>query len=132
MYIMLAVAKVPEEFNADYYIAIVTVFPVLMVTVGVLANFARSIPLEVERGWSRPFFYLVSFFYNYTPILSALGTVLGILALMFRYTSAIYQWVTLILLAGVLVFVAVASNVYLRALDGKRQGGGELPVSADV
>jgi hypothetical protein len=124
MYTMLAVAKVPEKFNVDYYIAIVTVFPVLMVTVGVLADFARSIPLKKERGWSRPFFYLVSFFYNYTPILSALGTVLGILALMFRYTSAMYQWITLILLAGVIGFVAVASNAYLRALDGKRQAAG--------
>lgn len=123
MYTMLAAAKVRKEFNADYYIAIVTILPILVLAIQVLANFAKSIPLQVERNWSRPLFYLVSFFYNFTPILSALGTVLGILALMFRSTNAIYQWATFILLVGVLGFVAIASYVYLRAFDGERQKG---------
>jgi O-antigen/teichoic acid export membrane protein len=123
MYTMLTAAKVPEEFNADYYIGIVTILPILMLAVGVLANFAQSIPLEVERRWKRPRFYLISFFYNFTPILSAVGIIMGILALMFRYTSTIYEWFTFILLGSVIVFLAFASYVYLRAFDGDRQRG---------
>jgi hypothetical protein len=126
MYTMLAAAKLPEEFNADYYIATVTVLSVLVVAIGVLASFAESIPLEVERKWSPPFFVLVSFFYNFTPLLSALGIILGILALVFRFTSSIYQWVVFVPFVCVLVFVAIACHVYLRAVDGKRQRG-EVP-----
>ena len=123
MYTMLAGAKLPEEFNPDYYIAIVTVLSVLVVAIGVLASFAESIPLEVERKWSPPFFILVSFFYNFTPLLSALGIILGILALIFRFTSVIYQWIVFAPFVCVLVFVAIACYVYLRAVDGKRRRG---------
>lgn len=124
MYTMLASAKAPEEFNADYYIAIVTILPILVVAIEVLANFAKSIPLEVERNLSHPIFWLVSFYYNFTPLLSALGIVMGLVALILRYTNAIYQWATFILLVNVLFFVAIASYVYLRAVDGERQRGG--------
>jgi hypothetical protein len=121
MYIMLAAAKVPEKFNSDYYIAIITVLSVLVIAINVLASFVESIPRGEEKRWSPPLFFIVSFFYNYTPLLSALGIIMGIVALMFRDTNAIYQWVAFGLLVCVLVFVAIASYVYLRVVDAKRQ-----------
>jgi hypothetical protein len=124
MYTMLAAAKVPEKFNMDYYIAIVTIFPVLMLTTTVLASFAKSIPPGEEGRWSPPFFWIVSFFYNFTPILSAIGTVIGILALMFQWANAGCRWATFGLLVAVIFFVAIASYVYLRAVDVGRQRGG--------
>jgi hypothetical protein len=122
MYTLLAAAaKVPEKVNMDYYIAIVTIFPVLMLTSAVLADFAKSFSPEAESKLPFLLDWIVSFFYNFTPFLAALGTIIGILALMFRWTNAWSQWFTFGLLVGVISFVATASYVYLRAVEDKRQ-----------
>jgi hypothetical protein len=121
MHTMLAAVEVPDRFNADYYIAVVTILPILMLAVEALIHFADSFPPEAEDKWPRPLFYLISFFYLFTPVIAALGVVLGILALMFRDANGIYQWSTFSCLVGVLAFLAIASTVYLSAFDKERQ-----------
>ena len=122
---LAAAAQVPDRFKMDYYVAIVAIFPVLMLTTAVLADFAKSFSPEQESKLPKPVDVVVSFFYNFTPFLAAIGTVLGILALMFKWTNAWSQWFTFGLLVGVISFVAIASFVYLRAVEGKRTRHGQ-------
>lgn len=118
MYTVLAAAKMPESFNDDYYIAIVTILPILMLAIEVLTNFDESIPNKVAiTEWPRPFFWLVSFYYTFSPIIAAIVVVMGILALILKDTSALYQWITFALFVTVLAFLAIVSSVYLRAFD---------------
>ena len=124
MYI-LAAAKMTESFNSDYYVAIVTILPILMIALEVLTKFDESIPNKVATTeWSLPRFGLVSFYYNFSPIMAAVAVVMGILALILHDKSALYQWITFAIFVGVLAFLAYASTVYLRAFDAanaKRQ-----------
>ena len=118
---MLASIKVQKDFYADYYLAVVTILPILMVATDVLVHFAGSFAPEVEDKWPRPVFYLISFYYLWSPLVAALGIILGILALMFQDANAFYQWTTFICLVTLLAFLAFASFVYLRAFDTERQ-----------
>ncbi len=117
MHTMLAVAKTPEEFNVDYYLAIVTILPILMVATDVLANFAKSISSATQRNWKHSFYALVSLFYLGSPIIAAIGVATGVLALMYKDENAVYQWTTFICFISVLIFLAIASVVYLAASD---------------
>ena len=120
---LAAAAQVPDKFNMDYYVAIVAIFPVLMLTTAVLANFAESFSPAAEAQLLKPIDWIVSFFYNFTPFLAALGTIIGILALMYKWTNAWSQWITFGLLVSVISFVAIASYVYLRDVEDKRVRG---------
>jgi hypothetical protein len=117
VYAALAGAKAPEAFNADYYVAIVTILPVLMVATYILANFAGSVSSKTQEGWPDALYILVSFFYLYSPVIAAIGTVTGVLALMYRDTNAAFQWITFACFISVLGFLATASVVYLAASD---------------
>jgi hypothetical protein len=115
---MLAVAKTTSKsFYADYYLAIVTILPILMLATNVLANFASHVSSETQRSWPSLFYLLVSFFYLYTPPIAAVGTGVGVWALMFQDTNAAYQWITFACFISVLAFLAIAAPVYLLASD---------------
>jgi hypothetical protein len=117
MHVTLAAAEAAEGFNGDYYLAIVTILPILMITTGLLANFAQSIPRETQVRWRPSFYALVSFLYLYSPVIAAIGVVAGVLALMYRDGNAVFQWITFVCFMVVLIFLAVASVVYLAASD---------------
>lgn len=117
MYNALGAVKAPETFDADYYLAIVTVLPILMVAIEVLANFAKSVSSKTQHDLPTPLYVLVSFFYLFCPVIAAIGIVTGVLALMYRETNAAYQWITFMCFMGVIVFLAIASVVYLLASD---------------
>jgi hypothetical protein len=112
MHAVLATVNIPEEFNADYYIAIVTILSIGFLAVNVLAGFARGVPVEVEAGWPRAFDRLVSGLYLYTPFISAAGIVASIIALILREENAILQWIVFALCLAILVFMASAAAVY--------------------
>jgi formate-dependent nitrite reductase membrane component NrfD len=114
---ILAAAKAGETFNGDYYIAIVTILPILMVAVEVLTNFNRSIPIQIVKKWPLPFQIALTFFYLFSPIIAAVGVIIGVLALMHKDTSAIYRWITFACLVSVLGFLALSSTVYLLIFD---------------
>jgi hypothetical protein len=84
MYNALGAVKAPETFDADYYLAIVTVLPILMVAIEVLANFAKSVSSKTQHDLPTPLYVLVSFFYLFCPVIAAIGIVAGVLALMYR------------------------------------------------
>ncbi len=117
MYAALVGSKAPEAFNADYYVAIVTILPVLMVATYILANFAASISSKTQQDMPDILYLLVSFFYLYSPVIAAIGTVAGVLALMYRDANPAYQWITFICFISVLAFLAIASVIYLAASD---------------
>ena len=117
MHTIPAAAKAAETFNGDYYLAIVTILPILMVAVEVLTNFNRSIPVQLVQKWPLPFQFGLTFFYLFSPIIAAAGVIIGVLALIYRDTSAIYQWLTFSCLVGVLGFLALSSTVYLLVFD---------------
>ena len=113
----LAVTAATDTFNADYYLAIVTILPILMVAVEVLTNFNKSIPVQIVEKWPLPFQFGLVFFYLFSPIIAAAGVIVGVLALMFRDTNAAYQWSTFGCLGGVLGFIALSSTTYLLVFD---------------
>jgi hypothetical protein len=114
---ILAAAKATETFNGDYYLAIVTVLPILMVAVEVLTNFNKSIPVQLVKKWPLPFQFGLTFFYLFSPIIAAAGIIIGVLALIYRDTNAVFQWLTFSCLVGVLGFLALSSTVYLLVFD---------------
>jgi hypothetical protein len=118
MYTMLATTKTTETFNADYYIAIVTVLPILMLAIEVFTNFEKlTSGTRPPSPWMLPLWYVLAFFYFFSPIIAAVGVILGVLALIYRDTNAVFQWITFSCLAGVLGFLAIASTTYLIAVD---------------
>jgi hypothetical protein len=122
LHTMLAAVKVPNEFNADYYIAIITILPVLMIATNLLANFANSFPPVAEDKMATSvFFWMVSLMYLFTPISSASGIIAGVLALIFREKNGILQWFVFGFFVAVLSFMAIAASVYLHAWDRERQ-----------
>jgi hypothetical protein len=120
MYTVLAAAQVPEGFNADYYVAIVTILSVGLTAISVFSSFAGSFPLEAEDRWSRPFYSLVSAIYLYTPFISATGIVASIVALILREENAVLQWTVFALCLAILVFISSSATVYLLAVDKAR------------
>lgn len=123
MHAMLAAANTPDTFNADYYIAVVTVLPILVVAVEVLVNFNKSIPDEQADKLPYPLLTLIVFYLISIPIIAAGGIIAGVLALMYRSANAAYQWVTFSCLLSVLVFMAISATLYLWNSDS--QGGDE-------
>jgi len=117
VYTALAAAKTPETFYPDYYVAIVTILPVLMVATYILRDFAEHLSSETQQRWPALFYLLVSILYLYSPIIAATGTVAGVLALMFQDTNGWYQWITFACFICVIVFLAIASAVYILASD---------------
>jgi hypothetical protein len=117
MHTTLATAKGVQEFNSEYYLAIVTILPILMVGTDILANFAKSITRETQSSWKPLFYALVSFFYLGSPVIAAAGVATGVLALMYQDGNAEYKWISFICFISVLVFLAIASVVYLAASD---------------
>ena len=117
MYTALAAAKTSKKFYPDYYVAIVTILPVLMVATYILPDFAKYLSPKTQQEWPAPFYILVSFFYLYSPIIAAIGTIAGVLALMYQDTNAGYQWITFACFISVIVFLAIASAVYILASD---------------
>jgi hypothetical protein len=117
MHTTLAITELPEKFNGDYYLAIVTILPILLLATDVLVNFAKSIPSDVQRNWPHPFYALVSFFYLFSPAIAAIGVAVGVIALMQQSTSAVYRWITFTCLIAVLVFLTIASIIYLGDSD---------------
>jgi hypothetical protein len=113
----LAAAKAVDGFNADYYLAIVTILPILMVATGILADFAKSLSRATQARMKAPFYFLVSFLYLWSPAIAAFGVITGVLALMRRNGDGAYQWITFICLVIVLIFLAIASGVSLLASD---------------
>jgi phosphatidylglycerophosphate synthase len=113
----LAAASAAHSFNADYYVAIVTVLPVLMIAVEVLTNFNKSVPVQTVKKWPLFFQFWLVFFYLFSPIIAAAGVVVGVLALMYRDTGAAYRWTAFSCLVSVLGFLAISSTVYLLAFD---------------
>jgi hypothetical protein len=121
MYAMLATTKTTETFNAEYYIAIVTVLPILMLAIEVLTNFEKLISgTRPSSPRMLPLWLVLAFFYVFSPIIAAAGVILGALALIYRDTNAAFQWITFSCLAGVLGFLAIASTIYLIAVDYSR------------
>jgi len=117
VYTALVATKASEKFYPDYYVAIVTILPVLMVATYILANFAQYLSPKTQQQWPTAFYILVSFFYLYSPIIAAIGTITGVLALMYQDTNAWYQWITFTCFISVIVFLAIASLVYVLASD---------------
>jgi hypothetical protein len=117
MYVMLAANKATETFNADYYLAIVTILPILMVAVEVLTNFNKSIPIESSSKWPYPLILALALFYLLSPIIAAAGVIVGVLALMYRDSGAIDQWITFSCLIIVIAFLAISSSYYLFAFN---------------
>jgi len=131
----LAVTAATDTFNADYYLAIVTILPVLLIAVEVLTNFNKSIPIQIVQKWPLPVQFGVVFFYLFSPIIAAAGVIAGVLALMFRDTNAAYQWTTFACLVSVLGFLTISSTTYLLAFDtaqtAAERGGPKKPDPPD-
>jgi hypothetical protein len=127
MHPVLAAAEANDPFNADFYIAIITVLPVLMLATPVLAAFARSFPPEMEDKWSDPFYWLVSFFYSFTPILSAVAIILDVFALLFREEGGWLQVVVLILFVPAVIFMGIIASIFLSNYDKIRQSKRKVP-----
>ena len=121
MHTALAATEAAEQFNADYYIAVVTVFPIIMIASNVLASFASSFPPELEDTWPDPLYFLITFMYLFTPAISATGIVAGVVALILREENPVLQWCVFGALVAVLAFMAITSSVYLLAYDKERQ-----------
>lgn len=117
MYMMLATTKATETFNADYYIAIITILPIMMVAIEVLANFNKSIPTDKAAKLPLPVLLSLTIFYLLSPIIACVGIILGVLALIYKNNDAVYQWITFSCLVGVLGFLAISSTVYLAVSD---------------
>jgi hypothetical protein len=117
MHMMLAATKMTETFNADFYVTTVTVLPILMLAIEVLTNVEKLTPARRPSARFLPFAFLAALFYYFTPIIAAAGVILGALALIYRDTNAVLQWITFSCLAGVVGFLAISSTVYLIAFD---------------
>jgi hypothetical protein len=117
MYVMLAAAKVPEPYYADYYVAVVTILPAFMVAITVLVAFAKRVPTKLQESWWTPFYVIVSFLYLSFPVFAAIGVGAGLLALKYQATNPIYQWITFICFIDVLVCLAIVSVIYLAVSD---------------
>lgn len=117
MDIALSANKAVEAFNADYYLAIVTILPILMIALEVLTNFNKSVPVEITESWPSPLYYLIYSFYLFSPAIAACGVIVGVLALMYREPNAIEQWTAFACLISVLVFLATSSSIYLFAFN---------------
>lgn len=120
----LIAGRATETFNSDYYIAIVTILPILMVAIEVLTSFNKSIPADRSAEWPFVLYYTVYFLYLSSPLIAASGVIVGVVALMNRNTGGIYQWITFASLVSVLAFLAISSSIYLynyNIAEGDRQ-----------
>src|SRR5579862_9867066 len=122
MHPVLAVAEANDPFNADFYIAIVTILPILMLATQVVADFAKSFPPEIEDKWSDFSYWLISIMYLFSPIFSAVAIILGVIALLSREESGWLQVVVLILFVPVVSFMGIIASIYLGNFDKIRQG----------
>jgi hypothetical protein len=117
MYTMLAATKTIETFNADYYIAIVTILPILMVAIEVLTKFNQSIPNSISQNWPTSLGLAIGGLYLFCPIIAASGVVVGVLALKYRDAGTVDQWITFSCLIIVIAFLAISSSIYLYLFD---------------
>ena len=101
MYMTLASTKIAEAFNADYYVAVVTVLPILMLATEVLTNFEKLFQGTETSRLLMPFWFALFLLYCSAPIIAGIGISLGVLALIYRDASSVFQWITFSCLASV-------------------------------
>jgi hypothetical protein len=114
---VLANAELTETFNADYYLAVVTVLPILMVSVELFTNLNKTVSIERTERWPVLIRLLLVFFYLFSPVISAVGVIVGVLALLYRAESSVYQWTVFACMVSVLIFLALSMTAYLLAFD---------------
>jgi hypothetical protein len=88
-----------------------------MVSVELFTNLNKTISVQRTERWPVLARLLLVFFYLFSPVISAAGVIVGVLALLYRTESPVYQWTVFACMVSVLIFLALSMTAYLLAFD---------------